>query len=503
MQKRLLSPVCGRSITGLRQRQLSAALALCFFGTVPAATITVNTSSAGSVAGACTLLDAVTSANTGAVAPSSNCAAGSVNGPNTIVFSPGITDIVFTSPVAGTVDALQVAGNLTIDGGAVPGSGIPKVTLERSSISDFRLIGGTAVSSVTLKGLTLRNGHTAGNYQYGGAVYAPSVAVYDSVLTGNGTSGRLASGGAIGANKAPITIVNSTISGNSTTGFRGTGGGIADYLGGRITNSTISDNTTAGQYANGGGLAAGNSSGLTFKNSTISGNSTSGSHSSGGGIAGDVVEVTYSTINGNHVLSQDKFEHGGGIFCETLTVTNSTISGNSAFAGGGGTDAIYKTILQLSTITANSVGVGGIGAGVELGDPSSSYGSIIFGNTGANDIDSQATSNTLSGYLNLIGTHGPGLIVPSDTKSCDPLLGPLGSNGGPTKTRGLLNGSCAINAGPANPILAGVLPPTPIKTDQRGAGYSRVVGGSSDIGAFEKQGPDDPDLIFSDGFELN
>ena len=491
-----------KSGSGLRMLPLSAAITLCFFTAIPAATITVNSSNSGSVPGSCTLLDAVTSANTHAVAPSSTCVAGSTNGINTIVFASGITDIVFTTPVAGTVSALQVTGDLTIDGGATPGSGIPKVTLERSGTSDFRLIGATPDSGVTLKGLTLTNGHTAGNYQYGGAVYASGVAVYDSVLTGNGTSGRLASGGAIDATS--VTITNSTITGNSTTGFRGTGGGIASYNGGTITHSIVSDNSTGGQYAGGGGIATGNNSGLALKNSTISGNSTSGAHSNGGGISAATVSATNSTISGNHVFSPDQFEHGGGIACEKLTMTNSTISGNSAFAGGGGVEAIYQLTLQLTTVTDNAVGTGGIGAGVELGGgPSYSFASIIFGNTGGSDVDSPAASDTLYGYTSVIGTHGAHVVVPADTKSCNPQLGPLGFNGGPTKTHGLLTGSCAINAGPADPIFAGIEPPTPIVTDQRGTGFTRVVGGLSDIGAFEKQGPDDPDLIFYDGFEAN
>jgi hypothetical protein len=69
-----------------------------------------------------------------------------------------------------------------------------------------------------------------------------------------------------------------------------------------------------------------------------------------------------------------------------------------------------------------------------------------------------------------------------------PLLGPLADNGGPTQTHALLSGSPAIDAGNS----AG----TGQTTDQRGAGFNRVVdlpitnaNGSdgADIGAFEAQ----------------
>jgi hypothetical protein len=501
MQRHSLHPGRPGSAPGLRLLPLSAALALCFVSTVPAATITVNSNSAGSVSGACTLLDAVTSANTHAVAPGSNCAAGSANGANTIVFAPGITDIVFTAPVAGTASALQVTSNLTIDGGAVPGSGVPKVTLERGGVSAFRLIDGRQ-SNLALKGLTLRNGHTAGNNQSGGAVYGGILAVYDSVIAENSTSGKLAYGGGIYASN--IAMFNSTVSGNSTTGFRSTGGGVDSYsFGITITSSIISGNTTAGSYADGGGISTGNVADLVLKNSTVSGNGTTGSHARGGGIAAETAQVTNSSIDHNRVASAVQGQ-GGGIFCGRLILTNSTVSTNSAMAGGGGIEAIYESTLQFSTITGNSVDPGGIGAGVEFYNaPFSTLASIIFGNSGASDIDSPATSVTVSGYTSLIGTHGAHVVVPSDTRTCNPLLGPLGFNGGPTRTHGLLTGSCAINAGPADPFFAGVEPPTPITTDQRGTGFARVVGASSDIGAFEKQGPDDPDLIFSNGFESN
>jgi hypothetical protein len=62
----------------------------------------------------------------------------------------------------------------------------------------------------------------------------------------------------------------------------------------------------------------------------------------------------------------------------------------------------------------------------------------------------------------------------------DPQLGPLQANGGPTQTAALLPGSPALDAGD--------ITYSPGPNDQRGDGFSRIVNGMIDIGAFEVQG---------------
>ena len=56
------------------------------------------------------------------------------------------------------------------------------------------------------------------------------------------------------------------------------------------------------------------------------------------------------------------------------------------------------------------------------------------------------------------------------------MLAPLANNGGPTQTQALFAGSPAINTG-SNPLS--------LTTDQRGAGFPRVVGAAADMGAYE------------------
>lgn len=120
---------------------------------------------------------------------------------------------------------------------------------------------------------------------------------------------------------------------------------------------------------------------------------------------------------------------GGGIFNNgTLTVTNTIVARNAAYNGGP----------DLS----GTVATGGYN---------------LFGTTSGATI-----------------TLGPGDLV-----NPNPLLGPLGSNGGPTQTVLLLQGSPAIDAG-SDAVCAAA----PVGgRDQRGT--ARPTGAHCDIGAYE------------------
>jgi hypothetical protein len=83
-------------------------------------------------------------------------------------------------------------------------------------------------------------------------------------------------------------------------------------------------------------------------------------------------------------------------------------------------------------------------------------------------------------------SHDGTLSFQNAPLTADPKLEPLANYGGPTQTHQLAAGSVAIAAGSS--INAG-------STDQRGAGYPRSSGGSTDIGAIER------DEIFPNGFQ--
>jgi len=118
----------------------------------------------------------------------------------------------------------------------------------------------------------------------------------------------------------------------------------------------------------------------------------------------------------------------------------------------------------------------------------------VFHDNDSNDLVLSFPGAPFLGSNNIVGGSIPGQ-APTGTVDCDPKLGPLANWGGPTSTLPLLAGSCAINAGPIDPL------PNGISTDQRG--LARGVNNTADIGAFEKQGDNDPDLIFDGGFDTS
>ena len=93
------------------------------------------------------------------------------------------------------------------------------------------------------------------------------------------------------------------------------------------------------------------------------------------------------------------------------------------------------------------------------------------------------TVDAASSY-NLLGTGGSGGLVNNLNHNrvgvANAGLEPLQDNGGPTKTMALQRGSPAIDAGSNTALLAAHL-----VSDQRG--LPRIVNGTVDIGAFERQ----------------
>jgi hypothetical protein len=360
----------------------------------------------------------------------------------------------------GTANLIDVFINgLTITGGNLfdsSGGGI--LSRENLTVSNSTISGNTVTAAFDRGGgifnergmLTVNNSIISGNTASGGlgfgggiSTFDGTVTITDSTISGN-TSGR--DGGGISTAFSTVTITNSSISGNTAE----SGGGIYHSLGTfTLTNSTISDNLAS---LDGGGISTRDP--MTVTNSTISGN-TSGRD--GGGIDnGDVLAVTNSTISGNTAQNS-----GGGInnrFDGNITVTNSSISGNTAQSGGG---------------IDNSISFPGNNPIANINN------TIIAGNNGTNpDVLGNFNSNGFNLIGNATGSTGFG---GTDLIGVDPLLGSLANNGGSTLTLALLPGSPAIDAGSNAAVPPGVT------TDQRGAGFDRIVNGTVDIGAFEVQ----------------
>ncbi|QSJ14074.1 cadherin-like domain-containing protein [Nostoc sp. UHCC 0702] len=250
------------------------------------------------------------------------------------------------------------------------------------------------------------------------------------------------------------------------------------------TDATIDALTIAnGNSVDGGGISINSNASLVLTNSTIS-NNNSGGGFGGGGIANTsgTVNVINSTISGNTAT------FGGGIASNgTLTVTNSTISGNTAGLFGGGIVAAGAVTLTGSTITNNTAdsdndGSGNGGGIASFGGTITAQNTIIAGNFDTGNEAPDVFGNIAGDANNLIGTlaGASGTIgTLSDIVNPNPGLAALANNGGPTQTHALLEGSAAVNAG-NNALI-----PSTVTTDQRGAGFPRIIGGTVDIGAYE------------------
>lgn len=228
------------------------------------ASIVVNTLQDGSIAGACTLRDAITAANTSA--PVNGCAAGVAGTNNTITFSISGT-VVLSSTLP------DIASTITIDGGnAMTISGNNAVRIVQVDNSPAML---------NLQNLTLSNAADNAVYIVAGTLNVNTVA-----FIGNSSPDC---GGAIANPSGTVTVANSTFSGNNAL----CGGAITNSGQLTVVNSTFSGNSAS---AEGGGIANGGD--LTVVNSTFSGNSVS-APGAGGGIANSLLLILENTIVAN------------------------------------------------------------------------------------------------------------------------------------------------------------------------------------------------------------
>ncbi len=355
------------------------------------------------------------------------------------------------------VTGSTISGNSAGAGGGILNEGTVTITGCTISGNSAINIGGGIYNGLLYGTLTLTGCTISGNHaRYGGAVsnnFSGTATVTDCTLSGNAATSN--AGGAIFTSSSePVTVTGTTISNNMAAGD---GGGI--YNGGpnlTVTDCTLSGNTAAA----GGGIYADNPT--TVIGSTVSGNSASGS---GGGIAIERFELTAvnCTIAGNSAGTS-----GGGLWDNgPATLTNCTIAYNVASDGGGGGLAAVAGVATLdNTIVALNTDVGG---------------------TPADDIAKSGGNLSATSEYNLIGTGGAGGLINGSSNNlvgiADPGLDTLADYGGPTQTIALLPASPAIDAG--SPAFAVDPEGNTLTTDQRGAGYPRIVNGTVDIGAYE------------------
>jgi hypothetical protein len=415
--------------------------------------------------------------------------------------APGET-ITFnvTGTISLTSGQLIIDKNLIIQG---PGAGLLSISGNNASRVFLINSGITA----TLDGLTIANGRING--AGGGILNEGTLTVKNSSVTGNSTVGVNGNGGGIW-NQGILTVVNTTVADNIANHFCGFGGGIFNTGTLTVNHSTISGNQALSVEECGGGGGIASFGPTVIHNSAFLGNHGENYNGGGGGIlnggpvSSPVMTVTNSTISGN----TNPFNEGGGISnFGTLAVTGSTVSNN--FGGGinnyGTLSANNSTVsgntpvgdvwtaggirnhggmltVHNSTITGNDVGLDFFATYTSI-----LRNTIVAGNTVDDIVLYNANFQTAS--HNLIGdaasSGGIQNGVNGNIVGVNPFLGPLRNNGGPTRTRALLNGSPGINAG-INCVLTanGCGDGNPsLTTDQRGMPRNGTV----DIGAFERQ----------------
>lgn len=355
----------------------------------------------------------------------------------------------------------------------INGTGADKLTISGNNQS--RAFFNSSGATTTITNLAVKQGKATNGV--GGGIFnavGGTLSLFDLTISGNislgGDGGGIASSG--------ILILNNSLITDNTTSA-GDAGGVSNLNG----NLTIRDCRIIGNRAGSGGGIRNNGK-INIINSTISGNTA---NSDGGGLyhfTGDA-NLINSTVSGNTAK-----DHGGGIYTSgtVLNVFNSTISNNTATTNGGGGIIVTIGVVNLTnaTIAFNSANDGG-GILNGLSRIVNSRNTIIARNTATNSSYAPDFSGTLvsQGY-NLIGST-TGVTITGETTgnklNVNPLLLPLGNNGGSTQTHALQDDSPAIDA--ASPLSVST-------TDQRG--FNRKTDGNgdgiaqADIGAYELSG---------------
>lgn len=331
---------------------------------------------------------------------------------------------------------------------------------------------------LTLRRMSIQKGVLRAPLALGGCIYTAGrlellgVHVHHCSALGTGPDSTVSAGGGVYA-EGNVDLQYSNIHHNTARATDSDGGGL--YTAGTLSLKRVVVHSNAAMHS--GGIFA--AMGMTMETSTVRDNRAQrfgGVHVERGNAV-----VMRSTISGNTA----SLGSIGGLYAQELRMSNSTVSGNrgkgvSAIFVSTGRAAIYST-----TVTANieegrpsqiNVCMGAVYVGSEVAtEPFRVESSLIAGNLcpGYDPVDLRALVVVGSNNLIQRSAHAP----PVDTISSDPLLAPLGDNGGYTLTHAPLPGSPAIDRG--NNVRN-------LPTDQRGNGFPRVNGARADIGAVER-----------------
>lgn len=457
---------------------------------------------------------------------------------NLTLRGPGPAQLTLAGSGSDRLFAVLRMGQVRFEGLTLSGGVAPEVDPIDASV---RAMGGClfAIDDLSLKDAVLGNCRA----MFGGGAFSliGSVVAEDSEIFGNvaaiplGMSASQAAGSAVmtmnggPSGKGNVTLLRSRVHDNSATAPAVLGGALFVNGSLSLTDSRLYANEAHGTVAGaqGGGAAV-------VRNATITRSRVDHNTAAGGGVgmggglysANLALVITDSIVDGNRATGSNQAV-GGGFYTQGLSdpglILNSTFSANRAEigSGGGSSKLDAATMRALSGFGIGEAAPDGFPLGSATGGAIAAQQALTIRNstiafnvssgtggglmqTGSNDSlsfqaplviessivarnEAQAENDItgavsdafvvqLSGSRNIVQIIRPTIALPPDTLRVDPQLGPLADNGGGTLTHALRFGSPAIDAG-SNPAA--------LAFDQRGSGFPRTLGATTDIGAWE------------------
>jgi predicted outer membrane repeat protein len=245
--------------------------------------------------------------------------------------------------------ASEGGGALVLDQGAIPDSGIYKMTAN-TLVGNSSAVSGGAITLVTGASLSLT----------GGLINANRAGVDGGGIYTNGT----------GSDASPLTVKSATISENIASGR---GGGIAAVGGGTVTITAVK--FLANKAGDGGGAYLRSEGTVSVVSSLFQLN---GADTVGGGFhTASLGTFTFTSVK---VLQNFAEATGGGFAASSnFTISKSLVSGNLSRNTGGGANTGTNVTIQKTIITNNVAGTSGGGLFTNAA-PTISPDSKIFGN---------------------------------------------------------------------------------------------------------------------------
>ncbi|MEE4637269.1 MAG: choice-of-anchor Q domain-containing protein [Wenzhouxiangella sp.] len=386
-----------------------------------------------------------------------------------------------------------------VSGGGANGGAISTVGAEVNLSGGCQLIGNSTLQgngwggamrigtgNLEMDNCSISNNRTQGENAHGGAIYVitGNATILNSQIVDNETQGAGAQGGGLRVRDGNLTVENSLVQNNSTAGAGARGGGMYHRNGqSRLTRVEVISNTTAGLDAHGAGVYLLESD-LDLELGRIENNRIDGSAVGAGmGLFSGNFEIDGVTFSANRGTGS-----GGAIHVADgpLRIVNSTISANEVSTGTGAAVFGNRSDVELLQVTVvdNINPPGNLSHLFVTGSEPDARASLTLNNSLV--IGNRCGAGTLSA-LNVAGSlvtdaSCTGQVVPAEALAIEPLA----DNGGFAPTYALSAGSIAINAAGNCPVDFSVT------EDQRG--LPRPGDGTSqcDVGAYERQSPQDP-----------